>query len=224
MDSSDFFSAQLGLFHGFDFHFALREKGGKSHRPSRRAVTCGNAAGRLRDRGPDIYETPESATEALIRAEPLRRRLWESACGPHDRIGAVLRGHGYEVVSTDLVRDRIDFLMEYRAPQGVEGIVTNPPYRLANEFIRHSLRFVPFVAMLLRLNFLEGQGRTDIIDRLARIHVFADRLPRLHRIDWTGKRSTNGTAYAWLIWDDTHVGPTTIDRIWCCSRKRSGAS
>jgi hypothetical protein len=34
-----------------------------------------------------------------------------------------------------------DFLLERRAPDGIECIVTNPPYRLADQFVEHALTF-----------------------------------------------------------------------------------
>ena len=38
-------------------------------------------------RGSDLYETPEVATLALLRAEPLPRSIWEPACGRGDSDG-----------------------------------------------------------------------------------------------------------------------------------------
>jgi hypothetical protein len=157
----------------------------------------------------------------LLRVEALPLRIWEPCCGPNDRTGAVLRAHGHEVVSHDLVTDRIDFLLERRAPDGVGAIVTNPPYKLAAQFIRHGLALgVPMAAMLLRLNFLESASRSDLIDggRLARVHVFRDRLPRMHRQDWEGPRASSATAYGWLVWLSRHSGPTVLDRITCRRR------
>jgi hypothetical protein len=119
------------------------------------------------------------------------------------------------VTCSDLRRDRIDFLMEWRAPEGVEAIVTNPPFKLAADFVRHGLALAPMVAMLLRLNFLESAARSDLIDggQLARVHVFTDRLPRMHRANWEGPRSSSTTAFAWYVWLRDHAGPTTLDRI-----------
>jgi hypothetical protein len=54
------------------------------------------------DRGDDCYETPEVATEALIRAEQLLTTIWEPACGP-GAIVRVLRSHGHVVYATDLI-------------------------------------------------------------------------------------------------------------------------
>ena len=76
---------------------------------------------------------------------------------------------------------------------------------------------VPRVAMLLPLRFLEGRERADIIDggRLARVHVFINRIPMMHRHDWQGPRATNAHAYAWFIWDRDHKGPAEVHRIEC---------
>jgi len=190
------------------------------HPPPRRTVTFGNAAGRLKERGDDVYPTPSAAVEALLRAETLPHHLWEPAW-PSDAAGgiaAVLRAHGHRVTCSDLRGDRIDFLMERRAPEGVEGIVTNAPFKLSAEFVRHGLTLVPMFVLFQRINFLESAHRADIIDggRLARVHLFIDRLPKMHREGWRGARmKSEGAAYAWFVFHHDHVGPTTIDRIWC---------
>ena len=130
---------------------------------SARAVTMGNASGPLKERGHDLYETPAVAVEALLRAETLPHHIWEPCCG-NGALVDVLRAHGHEVTATDLLRDRIDFLMEWRAPSGADAIVSNPPYTLAAQFVRHGLVLVPKVVMLVRLNFYEAQTRADIFD------------------------------------------------------------
>ena len=101
---------------------------------------------RLADRKDDLYETPAPAVYTLLRNEvTLGQRIWEPACGP-GAIVSILRDHGKEVVATDLVdygcpdsQGNIDFLMEHKAPEGVQSIVTNPPFKLADEFVRHGL-------------------------------------------------------------------------------------
>ena len=89
----------------------------------------------------DFYPTPEPATRALLRSETFGPRIWEPACGD-GAISRVLEQAGHEVISTDLFdrgfgEARIDFLMERRllAPH----IVTNPPFKLAEAFVRHAL-------------------------------------------------------------------------------------
>jgi hypothetical protein len=95
------------------------------------------------------------------------------------------------------------------------AIVTNPPYALAERFIVKSLDVVPLVAMLLRLAFLESERRAPLLDTglLARVHVFANRLPMMHRDGWNGRRASSAIAFAWFVFDRKHRGKATIDRI-----------
>ena len=97
---------------------------------------------------------------ALLRVETLPHRLWEPAAG-RGAIVNVLRAAGHEVLASDLVDygepthfPRRDFLLERKAPDGCELVSTNPPFRLANEFVAHALDLCPRVIMLLRLGFL----------------------------------------------------------------------
>ena len=48
---------------------------------------------------------------------------------------------------------------------------------------------------------------------LARVHVFLDRLPMMHRDGWTGNRVSNPTAFAWFVWERGYTGKPEIDRI-----------
>lgn len=185
-------------------------------------LVTGAARSTLKERGDDLYETPPVATEALLRVEKLPPHLWEPACGPGAIVG-VLRAAGHQVIASDLVDygdpthfSRRDFLMEQKAPDKCEMIVTNPPYKLAEEFVTHALRLCPRVIMLLRLAFLESERRRPILEcgRLARVHVFRKRLPMMHRHGWEGDRTTNsGMAFAWFVWDSKHDGPIELRRL-----------
>lgn len=175
----------------------------------------------LTDRKDDLYETPDVAVEALLRVENVPHHVWEPACGP-GRIVRVLRGAGHTVWATDLVdyglensESGVDFLMERQSRIDVEAIVTNPPFKLAHEFVEHALTLCPRVIMLLRLAFLESERRRGILDNgsLARVHVFRKRLPMMHRAGWEGRKSNSGMAFAWFVWDRAHKGPTELHRV-----------
>jgi hypothetical protein len=174
----------------------------------------------LADRGNDVYETPPEATRALLAVEKLPHWLWEPACGP-GAIVRVLRDAGHAAIASDIadygfsMHFQRDFLDTTTAPTGIEAVVTNPPYKLAGEFVRHALDLVPRVIMLMRLAFLESERRSPILDggQLARIHVFKNRLPMMHRAGWAGPRASSAIAFAWFCWDRNHRGPTIIDRI-----------
>ena len=185
-------------------------------------TSTGSKRHTLAERTKDLYETPDVAVEALLKAEKLPHHIWEPACG-RGRIVNVLRNHGHTVWATDLndlgcptSESRVDFLMEHQRRFDVEAIVTNPPFKLAAEFVEQALYHCPRVIMLLRLAFYESMGRSSILEGcgLARIHVFRKRLPMMHRDGWEGKRASSGMAFAWFVWDRKSIGlPTTIHRI-----------
>jgi hypothetical protein len=176
----------------------------------------------LKHRANDLYESPPEAVTALLRAENLPTRIWEPACGP-GAIVRILRASGRDVFASDLVNYESpnqdaagwDFLMEKQIPEGIQAIVTNPPYKLAGQFAEHALELCPKVALLLRLAFLESEGRCGILDGgdLARVIVFRDRLPMMHRGNWEGPKSTNTIAFAWFIWKRGWNKPTEMSRI-----------
>lgn len=153
----------------------------------------------------DLYETPPCATRALIPFLNRGEAIWEPACGP----GAIvreLREAGFWVKATDLVDYGLegaeagrDFLME-RDGTGVDVIVTNPPFKLADDFTRHALNLVGTVWIFQRLTWLEGTKRSDLIDHhLDLVLLGIERLPMMHREGWDGpKLPTSAMPFAWF--------------------------
>lgn len=188
-------------------------------------LNTGNAKAALAERGDDLYETPPCATEALLRVERIPECVWEPACGP-GAIVRVLREAGHRVYATDLVdygcpdsNNGYDFLMERHPDFFIGAVVTNPPFKLANEFVSHALVLgIPKIIMLLRLAFIESERRRAILDggHLARVHVFRNRLPMMHRAGrgtQVAKTNSSAMAFAWFVWDRDHRGPTELHRI-----------
>jgi hypothetical protein len=178
----------------------------------------------------DLYQTPPEAVRALLRVETISGPIWECACGPGS-IARELRQAGHTVHASDIhpdaygcpdARGGVDFLTEARAPDGVQTILTNPPYLLAADFVRHALTLAPRVVMLLRLLFLEGQERTDLIDggHLQRVHLFIDRVPLI-----AGCHEPEGSqlAQAWFVWNRNYHGPIEVRRIWCREKEAEAA-
>jgi len=185
-----------------------------------KSVQSGRAP--LAEHRDDFYSTPPEAVRALLVVELFAGTIWEPACGD-GAIVKVLRDAGHNVYATDLVdrgcpdsESRIDFLLETAPKSSVEAVITNPPYALAGPFVAHALHLkIPKIAMLLRLAFLEGIGRRGILDggQLARVHVFRNRLPMMHRAGWEGPKTSNSVAFAWFIWDLGYDKPTELHRI-----------
>lgn len=171
-------------------------------------------------RGDDFYATPPVAVEALLRVEKLPLRLWEPACGD-GAIVSVLRNHGHKVVATDLIErgcpdsdSGVDFLRSTVAPSVIDAVITNPPFKIAEKFVRKGLEFSPRVYMLLRLAFLEGLRWQErgLSQHFSRMHVFAPRIPFMHRHDFeVGRRITSSAIpFAWFVWDKAHEGEPVV--------------
>jgi hypothetical protein len=155
----------------------------------------------------DFYPTPEVATRALIRVERFPRTVWEPACGD-GAISRVLEAAGHAVLSTDLY-DRgygttgVDFLA---VRDRCENVITNPPFRHAEEFAAHARRLARRkVAMLLRLAWPEGVGRYERIyskDPPTRVFVFSQRI-HFTRGGSGGRRRIFGgmVAFMWMVRD-----------------------
>ncbi|MCG2632208.1 SAM-dependent methyltransferase [Bradyrhizobium sp. WYCCWR 13023] len=97
------------------------------------------------------------------------------------------------------VRDYLEVPYEANA---VDWVITNPPFRLAEEFVKRSLIVArKGVAILARTVFLESVGRyRDLFATSPPIRVaqFTERVPMVKgRLD---RKASTATGYAWLVW------------------------
>ena len=167
----------------------------------------------------DFYPTPDSSMLPFFDREGFLGPVWEPACGD-GAMSEMMQGYGHKVVSTDLV-DRgygtagIDFLMETEllAP----NIVTNPPYKLAQEFIQKAIDLgAQKHCWLLRLAFLEGVKRFNELyahNPPARLYVFSKRQTMIrgdHDEAWYG---SGKMAFMWAVWIKDFKGTTELDWI-----------
>jgi hypothetical protein len=184
-------------------------------------TTAGNHSGPRSQRGFEQYPTPPCTTEALLRHERLPLHRLEPCEGEERAISRVLEAHGHVVTGYDLARDGIDFLKVTQLPPNIGAAITNPPFSKAAEIVRRALELVPKVIVLERIQWLESEERAELFDlgMLARIWVFRDRVPRMHKVGWTGKRSSPAMCLAWFVFEVDHRGPPTLH--WCRCRGAS---
>lgn len=131
-------------------------------------------------------------------------RVWEPACGRGDMARA-LKPYCSRLMATDKHdygdTKIVDFVRELEAVN-VDWIITNPPFKLAEQFIMRALEIANVgVAMLVRSTFFEGKGRYERIflhRPPSDIWQFVERVPMLKgRLD---KKATTATAYSWAVW------------------------
>ena len=78
-------------------------------------------------------------------------------------------------------------------------IISNPPFNQAMEFIKKALGDVEdggYVAMLLRLNFLETKARKEFFDNYMPTWVFVHH----KRMSFTDAGGTDSVAYCHMVW------------------------
>ena len=78
-------------------------------------------------------------------------------------------------------------------------IISNPPFNQAMEFIKKALEDVEdggYVAMLLRLNFLETKARKDFFDNYMPTWIFVHH----KRMSFTDAGGTDSVAYCHMVW------------------------
>jgi len=113
-----------------------------------------------------------------------------------------------------------DFL--FPAPlDTVDWTITNPPFRLAEEFIARAAATSRIgFAIIVRVAFLEGQGRYERLfskNPPTFVLQFTERVV-MHKGRLAPEGST-ATAYAWLVWIDGEF-PTQLRWIAPCRRSR----
>lgn len=180
----------------------------------------GNARNKQSDDDPNFYPTCYAALPPLLVAEGKRfpKTIWEPACG-NGALVIPLRNRGFNVVATDLHNwgcpdstTGVDFLSDVSTSVAAQtaidfgsfGIMTNPPFNLAEEFIDRATALSPYVAVLCRLAFFESEGRMNWFPQvgLSRVHIIGERLPMMHKHGYEGpKLSAGGMAFAWFIFE-----------------------
>lgn len=170
----------------------------------------------------DFYATEPKAAELLLSVETFNENIWECACG-EGHLSKVFEKAGYDVKSTDLI-DRgyglphINFLMSDNFFDG--DIITNPPYKYAQQFIERALALIPEgnkVAMFLKLQFMEGKARKKLFTKHPpkTIYVSSSRLLCAKNAEFKKMIAGGGSAvaYAWYVWVKGFNGTTEVKWI-----------
>lgn len=179
------------------------------------AVVTSDTPEQVLQRKFNLFCTPpwagRAGAETVLRLDPGRWTACDPACG----LGHLVHGMKdyFPAVLAHDIRDwgwagadrtDLDFLSaEASDVQGVDWYFGNPPFTLAEQFIRTGLaRARRGVAMLVRLQFKESEGRYDLFhgpaNRVAMAAPFSERVP-MNMGRWVPD-ADNPTAYAWFFW------------------------
>jgi len=172
----------------------------------------------------DDFPTPPWATRALVehvvasKDDLASMTCLEPACG-RGHMSVALAQYFREVTSYDVFDygfgQIADYLKSNHTERSFDWVITNPPFRLGEEFIGRSMKIARRgVAMLSRTVFIESVGRYERLFRSnppTKFAQFTERVPMVKgRID---KKASTATGYAWLVWEKDRVGPR-CELIW----------
>jgi hypothetical protein len=178
----------------------------------------------------DDFPTPPWATRALVEhvlddTSALRSMsCLEPACGA-GHMAKVLKEYFGEVQAFDAYHYGYgplrDFLTYPYEANSVDWVVTNAPFRLAEEFV---VRALPVArrgaAILARTVFLESIGRYEAIFQHhppSKFAPFVERVPILRgRLDAKG---STATSYAWFVWERNAALSTRVVWVPPCRRQ-----
>lgn len=95
-----------------------------------------------------------------------------------------------------------DFLSEAYSTDSYDWVITNPPFKFAEDFVHEALKVSRVgVAMLARTVFLESIGRYErlfSVNPVSIVAQFTERVPMFKgRLDPKG---STATGYAWFVW------------------------
>lgn len=166
----------------------------------------------------DYYATDPKAVTMLFELEEFSNNIREPACWEW-HLSKEMERLWKNVYSTDLI-DRwywewvIDFLnseyWEIIENTKWRDIITNPPYKYAEDFIRKSMNILNVwwkCAMFLKIQFLEGKKRKEMFKKYPPkiIYVSSSRIACM--MNWVENKNSSAVCYAryvrhkWYAWD-----------------------
>ena len=123
----------------------------------------------------DFYPTPAEVTHALMKFLSLEPCLiHEPACGD-GAMSEVLKQYGHDVMSSDIRetgygQGGVDFLL---SDGDYDAIITNPPFKISEEFVRHAIPQARVVAMVLKSQYWHALKRMPLFQEFPPAYVLA---------------------------------------------------
>lgn len=154
----------------------------------------------------DFYATEPRAVQDLLNVEKFSNTVWECAVG-QGHMANVLKDNGYKVLASDLI-DRgyegteIKSFLEYK--DNDKDIITNPPFKLAQEFLEHAQKISKKgtrIAFFLKLTWLESRRRGELFKKYPPKYIYVFSTRRLCAKGGRFEDYSSPAAYCWYIWE-----------------------
>lgn len=172
------------------------------------------------DRGDmDYYGTEPKAIRLLFELENFSDLVWECSCGELS-LSREMERLGKVVFNTDIKERsvKIDKVLDFI---GIENdidwngdIITNPPYKYANDFILKGLSILKNgnkLALFLPTRYLEGKARKEIyrLHPPKTVYVSSGRIVCAINGEFD-KQIGSAVSYCWIVWEKGYRGETVL--------------
>ena len=176
-----------------------------------------------------FYATDPVATEWLLKLENIHDVVIDNSVGEGDLMFPIIKS-GRKVIGFDIVNRfsqhpgfefRNENWLDFNPDKLLNAdIIFNPPYKLAQEFVEHSINLVEEgrkVCAFLKLQFLESKKRKELFEKYPpkTVYVSSSRILCAKNAQFDDMRAAGGSAvaYAWFVWEKGYKGDTEVDWI-----------
>lgn len=172
----------------------------------------------------DYYATNPADVKALLSALHRDNISFSGSkflepCAGGGHIVEACKGHKYmphdsswttcDIIDRGYPLDIHDDFLVHNFTDTYDGIITNPPFTYASEFIERCIGLLNdkgILAVFLKVQFLEGERRRDLFDRFPPKYVYVMRYRAQPWADGspfnpkTGKEWGSTICFCWYIW------------------------
>lgn len=158
----------------------------------------------------------------------LNNNVWECSCG-NGSLSERLKKFGYDVYSSDIINrgygEVADFLVSTSTDN--RDIITNPPFKLAYQFVRHAYDIMSDgqkALFFLKIQFLETEKRAELFQEcgLKYVGVMSNRVCCAMNGEFdkyfskdriTGAYKGGTQMYAWYVFEKGYTGQAMLNWI-----------
>ena len=186
-------------------------------------TTLGTKDGSTADRQKeDFYATDPKATKMCL--DELGKYydlslldVWEPAAGM-GHISNVLKERGLNVAKESDIVDRgigatIENFLETDSMGNANAIITNPPYKISEDFYSHFLKIAnkgDLYVFLGRIQWLEGVNRAKLFKENPPSYVFVHSKRINCWKDGKEVKESSAICYAWFVFEKGYKGDTIV--------------
>jgi len=149
----------------------------------------------MKQGSPDDFQTPPEALYPLLPFLKKDWTIWECASG-EGNLANELKKRGYEVVESDIITGQNFLTWE---PERFDCIITNPPYKIKQDFLIRSYALGKPFALLLPLTTFETSKRQELFKQYGVQVIMFDKRINFQQKD-INHESKSWFSTAWFTW------------------------